>query len=75
MKKAGFESGMYDGGKTFTGVSDNATQQKAVLETAVQQFAKLGFKVDMKYTTRDSAPPSTARCRAISRTSARAWVG
>ena len=54
MKKAGFESGMYDGGKTFTGVSDNATQQKAVSETAVQQFAKLGFKVDMKYVTRDA---------------------
>ena len=54
MKKAGFSSGMYDGGKTFTGVSDNATQQKAVAETAVQQFAKLGFKVDMKYVTRDA---------------------
>jgi len=54
MKKAGFESGMYDGGKTFTGVSDNATQQKAVSETAVQQFARLGFKVDMKYVTRDA---------------------
>ena len=54
MKKAGFSSGMYDGGKTFTGVSDNATQQKAVSETVVQQFAKLGFKVDMKYVTRDA---------------------
>jgi peptide/nickel transport system substrate-binding protein len=54
MKKAGYESGMYDGGKTFTGVSDNATQQKAVSEIAVQQFAKLGFKVDMKYVTRDA---------------------
>jgi peptide/nickel transport system substrate-binding protein len=54
MKKAGYSSGMYDGGKTFTGVSDNATQQKAVAETAVQQFAKLGFKVDMKYVTRDA---------------------
>jgi peptide/nickel transport system substrate-binding protein len=54
MKKAGYSSGMYDGGKTFTGVSDNATQQKAISETAVQQFAKLGFKVDMKYVTRDA---------------------
>jgi peptide/nickel transport system substrate-binding protein len=54
MKKAGFSSGKYDGGKTFTGVSDNATQQKQVSETAVSQFAKLGFKVDMKYVTRDS---------------------
>ena len=75
MKKAGFESGMYDGGRTFTGVSDNATQQKAVSETAVQQFAKLGFKVDMKYVTRDAMYTRSTRCRAISRTSARAWAG
>ena len=54
MKKAGYSSGKYDGNKTFSGVSDNATQQKQVAETAVQQFAKLGFKVDMKYVTRDS---------------------
>jgi peptide/nickel transport system substrate-binding protein len=54
MRKAGFESGMYDGDKTFTGVSDNATQQKNVSEVAVAQFAKLGFKVDMKYVTRDA---------------------
>jgi peptide/nickel transport system substrate-binding protein len=54
MKKAGFSSGKYDGGKTFTGVSDNATQQKNMSEVAVAQFAKLGFKVDMKYVTRDS---------------------
>jgi peptide/nickel transport system substrate-binding protein len=54
MKKAGYASGKYDGGKTFTGVSDNATQQKQVSETAVAQFEKLGFKVDMKYVTRDS---------------------
>jgi peptide/nickel transport system substrate-binding protein len=54
MKKAGYSSGKYDGGKTFTGVSDNATQQKNVAEVAVAQFAKLGFKVEMKYVTRDA---------------------
>src|SRR3712207_6166405 len=54
MKKAGFESGKYDGNKTFSGVSDNATQQAQVSEVAVAQFAKLGFRVDMKYVTRDS---------------------
>jgi peptide/nickel transport system substrate-binding protein len=54
MKKAGYASGKYDGGKTFTGVSDNATQQKQVSETAVAQFAKLGFKVTMKYVVRDA---------------------
>ena len=31
MKKAGYSSGKYDGGETFTGVSDNATQQKRVV--------------------------------------------
>jgi peptide/nickel transport system substrate-binding protein len=54
MKKAGYASGKYDGGKTFTGVSDNATVQKQVSETAVAQFAKLGFNVKMRYVTRDA---------------------
>jgi peptide/nickel transport system substrate-binding protein len=54
MKKAGYASGKYDGGKTFSGVSDNATQQKQLSETAVAQFAKLGFNVKMRYVTRDS---------------------
>ena len=54
MKKAGFASGKYDGNETFTSVSDNATQQKQVSEVAVQQFAKLGFKVETRYVTRDS---------------------
>jgi peptide/nickel transport system substrate-binding protein len=54
MKKAGYSSGKYDGGKTFSGVSDNATLQKNVSQVAVAQFAKLGFKVDMKYVVRDS---------------------
>jgi peptide/nickel transport system substrate-binding protein len=53
MKKAGYESGMYDG-KELTGVSDNATQQKNMTQVAVAQFEKLGFKVDMKYVVRDS---------------------
>jgi peptide/nickel transport system substrate-binding protein len=54
MRKAGYDSGMYDGGKTFSGVSDNATQQKNMTQVAVAQFEKLGFKVDMKYVVRDS---------------------
>jgi peptide/nickel transport system substrate-binding protein len=54
MKKAGYASGKYDGGKTLTGVSDNATQQKNVSQVVVAQFEKLGFKVDMKYVVRDS---------------------
>ena len=54
MRKAGYESGMYDGGKTLTGVSDNATQQKNVSQVAVAQFEKLGFEVEMRYVARDS---------------------
>jgi peptide/nickel transport system substrate-binding protein len=54
MKKAGYASGKYDGGETFTGVADNATQQKQMSEVAVQQFAKLGFNVEMRYVPRDS---------------------
>ena len=54
MRKAGYESGMYDGGKTFSGVSDNATQQKNMTQVAVAEFEKLGFKIDMKYVARDS---------------------
>jgi len=54
MKKAGFASGKYDGNKTFSAVSDNATQQRKVSEVATQQFAKLGFKVQMRFVSRDS---------------------
>jgi peptide/nickel transport system substrate-binding protein len=54
MRKAGYESGMYDGNKTFTGVSDNATQQKNMTQVAVAQFEKLGFNVEMRYVVRDS---------------------
>ena len=53
MKKAGYESGMYDGPQ-LTGVSDNATQQKNVTQVAVEQFKQLGFDVKMRYVVRDS---------------------
>ena len=54
MRKAGYESGMYDGGTTLSGVSDNATQQKNVSQVIVAQFEKLGFEVEMRYVARDS---------------------
>jgi peptide/nickel transport system substrate-binding protein len=54
MKKGGFPSGKYTGSHTFSMVADSATQQKNVAQVAVQQFAKLGFKVDLKAVTRDS---------------------
>jgi peptide/nickel transport system substrate-binding protein len=53
MRKAGYESGMYDGPQ-LSGVSDNATQQKNVTQVAVEQFKQLGFDVKMNYVVRDS---------------------
>ena len=54
FKKAGYASGKYEGTETFTAVADNATQQKQMAEVATQQFAKLGFKVEVRYVPRDS---------------------
>jgi peptide/nickel transport system substrate-binding protein len=54
MKKAGYASGKYDGGKTFTAVADGATQQKNVAEVAQAQFEKLGFKVKTQYVVRST---------------------
>jgi peptide/nickel transport system substrate-binding protein len=54
MKKAGYESGMYDGTETLDAVSDNAPQQLNVSQVAQQQFEKLGFKVKIKGVTRDA---------------------
>jgi len=52
MKKAGYPSGKYTGGQTFTAVSDSATQQRNVAEVAQAQFGKLGFKVKTRYVVR-----------------------
>ncbi len=54
MKKAGYPSGKYTGGGTFTAVSDSATQQKNVGEVAQAQFAKLGFNVKTRYVVRNT---------------------
>lgn len=54
MKKAGYASGKYDGDKEFTAIGDNATQQENVSEAAVQEFAKLGFKVKLRSVSRDA---------------------
>jgi peptide/nickel transport system substrate-binding protein len=54
MKKAGFASGKYTGGQTFQAISDSATNQKAVATVAQAQFAKLGFKVDLRFVKRQT---------------------
>src|SRR3954452_7833010 len=52
MKKAGYPSGKYTGGQTFSSVSDSATQQRNVAEVVQAQLAKLGFKVKTRYVVR-----------------------
>ena len=54
MKKAGFPSGKYTGGQTFQAIGDSATNQKAVATVAQAQFAKLGFKVDLRFVKRQT---------------------
>ena len=53
MKKGGFPSGKYTGGKTFTLVTANADPGKAQAEVAQAQFAKLGFKVKVQTVPQD----------------------
>jgi peptide/nickel transport system substrate-binding protein len=54
MKKAGFSSGKYTGGQTFQAVGDSATNQRRVGEVAQAQFAKLGFKVKLRFVKRQT---------------------
>jgi len=54
MKKGGFPSGKYTGGKTFQLVSANSGPGKAQAEVAQAQFAKLGFKVKLLEVPQDS---------------------
>jgi peptide/nickel transport system substrate-binding protein len=54
MRKAGYPSGRYTGSRVFTAVADSANQQRNVAEVAEQQFAKLGFKLQMRFVTRDA---------------------
>jgi len=54
MKKGGFPSGKYTGGKTFTMVTANTDPGKAQAEVAQAQFAKLGFKVKLQQVPQDA---------------------
>jgi peptide/nickel transport system substrate-binding protein len=48
MKKAGYPSGKYTGNGTFTMVTENVNPGKAQALVAQAQFAKLGFKVQVR---------------------------
>jgi peptide/nickel transport system substrate-binding protein len=51
MKKAGYPSGRYTGTGTFTMVTENVNPGRAQAEVAQAQFAKLGFKVEIRAVT------------------------
>jgi peptide/nickel transport system substrate-binding protein len=48
MKKAGYPSGRYTGHQTFTMVTENVDPGRAQAQVAQAQFAKLGFKVQIR---------------------------
>jgi peptide/nickel transport system substrate-binding protein len=48
MKKAGYPSGKYTGKQTFTMVTENVNPGKSQAQVAQAQFAKLGFKVQVR---------------------------
>jgi peptide/nickel transport system substrate-binding protein len=54
MKRAGYPSGRYTGGETFTMVTSTADPGKAQSEVAQAQFAKLGFKVRLRTVPQDA---------------------
>jgi len=47
MKKAGYSSGKYTGGQKLLMVTDSASAQKKVAETALSTLQQLGFKVNL----------------------------
>ena len=54
MKKAGYPSGKYTGGGSFLMVTDSASNQRKVAETALSTFKALGFNVTFRAVTRDT---------------------
>jgi peptide/nickel transport system substrate-binding protein len=54
FKKAGYKSGKYEGGETFTMVTSDADPGKAQAEVAQQQFQKMGFKVKLQTVPQDA---------------------
>jgi peptide/nickel transport system substrate-binding protein len=54
MKKAGYQSGKYDGGGTFLMVADNSGPTAQVAQIVKDQFGKLGFKINLRPVTHDT---------------------
>jgi peptide/nickel transport system substrate-binding protein len=53
MKKAGYESGKYDGDEPLLMVGENAGVDKQVTEVAADIFQKLGFKLNVREVNSD----------------------
>lgn len=54
MKKAGYASGKYDGSEKLLWISTNADPGKKSAEVAAAQFAKLGFKLNVRVVPQDT---------------------
>jgi peptide/nickel transport system substrate-binding protein len=51
MKKAGYETGKYDGTETLLMVASNTATAPAVAQIAKEQFEELGFKITLRLVT------------------------
>jgi peptide/nickel transport system substrate-binding protein len=54
FRKAGFESGKYEGTDELLMVGENAGVDEKAAEVAAEQFSKLGFKVNLRKVTGDA---------------------
>ncbi|CAA9507230.1 MAG: Oligopeptide ABC transporter, periplasmic oligopeptide-binding protein OppA [uncultured Solirubrobacteraceae bacterium] len=54
FRKAGFESGKFEGSETVLLVADNADPDKSVAQIAEQQLREMGFKTKLRLVTRDT---------------------
>jgi peptide/nickel transport system substrate-binding protein len=54
FRKAGFESGRFEGDETVLLVADNADPDKSVAQIADQQLREMGFNTKLRLVTRDT---------------------
>ena len=54
FRKAGFESGKYEGDETVLIVGDNADPDKSISQITEQQLSEMGFQTKLRLVTRDT---------------------
>jgi len=54
FRKAGFESGRYEGAETLLLVSDNAEPDRSIAQITEQQLNEMGFQTKLRLVTRDT---------------------